>query len=125
METQKPLVLQVARLKMTTGSNKLMLLLQNSLSSRKGETATEVEGNAVAYMEARIARFVKDTLFKMVKFIWDDELSQIAMGLVMDYQKIPPSGRKGFSNQYMKVLLDTRAQQGKGPMTTGNGLHCD
>ena len=24
----------------------------------------------------------------------------------MDYQKIPPSGRKGFSNQYMKVLLD-------------------
>ena len=74
---------------------------------KKGEATTEVKSNAVAYMEARNAQCVKDTLFKMVKFILDDALSQITMGLVIDYQKIPPSGRKGFSNQYMKVLLDT------------------
>jgi hypothetical protein len=74
---------------------------------KKGEREMEVEGNAVAYMETRVAGFVKDTLFKMVKFISYDALSQIAMGLVMDYQKIPPSGRKGFSNQYMKLLLET------------------
>jgi hypothetical protein len=74
---------------------------------KKGERATEVEGNAVAYMATIVVKFVKNTLFKMVKFISDDELGQIAMGLVMDHQKIPPSGRKGFSNQYMKVLLDT------------------
>jgi hypothetical protein len=74
---------------------------------KHGETATEVDENAVAYMATRVAKFVKTTLFKMVKFISDDELGQIAMGLVMDDQKIPPSGRKGFSNQYMKVLLDT------------------
>jgi hypothetical protein len=71
------------------------------------EGATEVEENAVAYMATRVVKFVKNTLFKMVKFISDDELGQIAMGLVMKNQKIPPSGRKGFSNQYMKVLLDT------------------
>ena len=71
------------------------------------ERATEVEENAVAYMATRVVKFVKNTLFKMVKFISDDELGQIAMGLVMKNQKIPPSGRKGFSNQYMKVLLDT------------------
>ena len=71
------------------------------------EKATEVEENAVAYMATRVVKFVKNTLFKMVKFISDDELGQIAMGLVMKNQKIPPSGRKGFSNQYMKVLLDT------------------
>jgi hypothetical protein len=74
---------------------------------KHGETATEVEENAVAYMATRVAKFVKTTLFKMVKSISDDELGQIAMGLVMDDQKIPPSGREGFSNQYMKVLLDT------------------
>jgi hypothetical protein len=74
---------------------------------KQGERATEVEENAVAYMATRVVKFVKNTLFKMVKFISDDELGQIAMGLVMDNQKIPPSGRKGFSNQYMKVLLDT------------------
>jgi hypothetical protein len=74
---------------------------------KHGERATEVEGNAVAYMATRVVKFVKNTLFKMVKFISDDELGQIAMGLVMENQKIPPSGRKGFSNQYMKVLLDT------------------
>ena len=50
----------------------------------KGETAMEVKGNAVAYMKARIAQFIKDTLFKMVKFILDHALSQIAMGLVVD-----------------------------------------
>jgi hypothetical protein len=71
------------------------------------ERATEVEENAVAYMAARVVKFVKNTLFKMVKFISDDELGQIAMGLVMKNQKIPPSGRKGFSNQYMKLLLET------------------
>ena len=76
-------------------------------TKKKGERATEVEGNAVAYMATRVVKFVKNTLFKMVKFISDDELGQIAMGLVMKNQKIPPSGRKGFSNQYMKVLLDT------------------
>ena len=74
---------------------------------KKGERATEVEGNAVAYMATRVVKFVKNTLFKMVKFISDDELGQIAMGLVMKNQKIPPSGRKGFSNQYMKLLLET------------------
>jgi hypothetical protein len=36
---------------------------------KKGERATEVEGNAVAYMETRVVKFVKKNLFKMVKFI--------------------------------------------------------
>jgi hypothetical protein len=41
---------------------------------KQGERATEAKGNAVAYMATRIVKFVKNTLFKMVKFISDDEL---------------------------------------------------